>query len=55
VTYTVANENSFLIDRVADATEVTIQDGGDGFSIIIETASDATTETWAVDVFGYLI
>lgn len=31
------------------------QDAGDVFSIDIATASDATTETWAVDVFGYLI
>ena len=31
------------------------QDAGDSFRVIIETASDADTETWAVDLFGYLV
>lgn len=55
VTYTVANQDYFLIDRPADATEVTVQAAGDSFRISIETGSDATTETWAVDLFGYLV
>jgi hypothetical protein len=55
VTYTVANQDFFQIDRPADATEVTVQAAGDEFKISVETGSDATTETWAVDVFGYLI
>ena len=55
VTYTVANQDFFQIDRPADATEVVTQAAADVFSISIETGSDATTETWAVDVFGYLL
>jgi len=55
VTYTVANADYFQIDRPADATEVAVQAAGDSFRISIETGSDATTETWAVDVFGYLV
>ena len=54
VTYTVA-ALGFQVDRVADATEVVTQAAGDVFSISIETGSDATTETWAVDLFGYLV
>ena len=54
VTYTVA-ALGFQVDRIADATEVVTQAAGDVFSISIETGSDATTETWAVDLFGYLI
>lgn len=55
VTYTVANNDYFQIDRPADATEVTVQAASDSFRISIETGSDATAETWAVDVFGYLV
>jgi len=55
VTYTVANGDYFQVDRIADATEVTVQAAGDSFRIAIETASDATTEVWAVDLFGYLV
>lgn len=55
VTYTVANQDFFQIDRPADATEVTVQAAGDSFRISIETGSDATTETWAVDLLGYLL
>jgi hypothetical protein len=54
VTYTVAAVDTFQIDRVADATEVVTQAAADSFRISIETGSDATTETWAVDLFGYL-
>lgn len=55
VTYTVANQDFFQTDRPADGTEVAIQAAGDSFRISIETGSDATTETWAVDVIGYLV
>lgn len=55
VTCTVANQDFFLIDRPADATEVAVQAAGDSFRISIETGSDATTETWAIDLFGYLV
>jgi len=55
VTYTVANADFFQTDGPADSTEVTVQAAGDSFRISIETGSDATTETWAVDVFGYLV
>lgn len=55
VTYTVANQDYFQCDRIADATEVPVQAAGDVFTLSIETGSDATTETWAVDVFGYLV
>lgn len=55
VTYTVAAQDTFQIDRPDDATELAIQSSDDSFRIIIETASDATTEGWAVDLFGYLV
>ena len=54
VTYTVAAVNTFIRDGVEDSALVT-QAAGDVFSLSIETGSDATTETWAVDVFGYLL
>ncbi len=53
-TYTVAALNTF-IRSVIPATAVAIQVSGSVFKISIETGSDATTETWAVDVFGYLL
>jgi len=54
VTYTVAAADVFIRDSTEDTAVVT-QAAADVFSIIIETASDATTETWAVDVFGHLL
>ena len=54
ITYTVAAVNVFIRDSVEDSAVVT-QAAGDVFSISIETGSNATTETWAVDVFGYLV
>ena len=54
VTYTVAAADVFIRDSVEDTAVVT-QAAGDVFSISIETGSDATTETWAVDVFGHLL
>jgi len=53
ITYTVAAANVFIRDSVEDTAVVT-QAAADIFKISIETGSDATTETWAVDVFGYL-
>lgn len=53
-TFTItAVDNSIFTTAVN--TEITIQAAGDEFKISIETGSDATTETWAVDVFGYLL
>ena len=51
----VAAADYFQVDRVSDATAVAVQAAGDSFRIAIETASDATTEVWAVDLFGYLV
>ncbi len=55
VTYTVAAVNKFIKDYAAPATVFPEYVAADIFKISIETGSDATTETWAVDVFGYLI
>ena len=54
ITYTVAAADVFIRDSVEDSAVVT-QAAADIFKISIETASNATTETWAVDVFGYLV
>lgn len=54
ITYTVAAANVFIRDSVED-TAVVNQAAGDIFSISIETGSNATTETWAVDLYGYLV
>ncbi len=54
ITYTVAAVDVLIRDSVEDTAVVT-QAALDVFSISIETGSDATTETWAVDVFGYLV
>lgn len=54
ITYTVAANGVFIRDSVEDSA-VVVQAAGDVFSISIETGSNATTETWAIDLFGYLI
>lgn len=54
ITYTIAAVDVWIRDGVDNSALVT-QAAGDVFSISIETGSDATTETWAVDVFGYLV
>ena len=54
ITYTIAAADVFIRDSVEDSAVVT-QAAADVFSISIETGSNATTETWAVDVFGYLL
>lgn len=55
VTYTVSASGTYLIDKPDDATQLSVQDTGDSFRIKINTGSNATTETWEVDLFGYLI
>lgn len=54
VTYTVAAVDTFIRDSVDDSA-LAVQAAADVFKLSIETGSNATTETWAVDVFGYLI
>lgn len=54
VTYTIAAADVAIADSVLDAA-VPVYAAGALFKLAIETGSDATTETWAVDVFGYLI
>ena len=54
VTFTVSAADVSLFSTAVN-TEIAIQSAGDEFKISIETGSDATTETWAVDVFGYLL
>jgi hypothetical protein len=54
ITYTIAANGVFIRDSVED-TAVVVQAAGDVFSISIEVGSDATTETWAIDLFGYLV
>lgn len=54
VTYTVAAADVFIRDSVDDSA-LAVQATGDEFKISIETGSDAATEVWAVDVFGYLV
>ena len=53
-TYTVAAADTFQRDAPATAELVT-QAAGDVFKISIETASNATVEVWAVDLYGYLV
>ena len=54
VTYTVAAADVWIRDSVDNSALVT-QAAGDVFSISIETGSDATLETWAVETWGYLV
>ena len=54
VTYTVAAASVAIADNVLD-TAVPVYAAGASFRIAIETGSNATTETWAVDVLGYLV
>lgn len=43
------------IKKGVDAQEVAILNSSTPLTLNITTASNATTETWAVDVFGYLV
>lgn len=54
VTYTIAAADVFIRDGLDNSAVVT-QAAGDVFSMSIETGSNATLETWAVDVFGHLV
>ncbi len=54
VVHTVAAVGVYLVNYAAVTAQI-IQAAGDAFKLSIETGSDATTETWAVDVFGYLV
>jgi hypothetical protein len=54
VTYTVSAVSKVIQDELLDA-EVPLYVAATSFRISIETGSNATTETWAVDLFGYLI
>jgi hypothetical protein len=54
VTYTVTAVSKVIQDSTLDA-EVPLYAAASSFRISIETGSDATTETWAIDLMGYLI
>jgi len=54
VTYTIAAVNTAITDNVLD-TAVPLYAAGSVIKLAIETGSDATAETWAVDLFGYLV
>ena len=54
-TYTVSAVTKALHEDPAEATELPIYTAGTQFFINITTGSNATTETWACDVFGYLV
>ena len=54
-TYTISAVNKFLTDKPSSATELNIQSSGTSFNVIIETGSNATTEKWSVDLFGYMV
>ncbi len=54
VTYTVAADDRAIRDTVLDSA-YPVYAAGSSFRISIETGSNATTEVWAVDVFGYLV
>ncbi len=54
ITYTVAAADVWIRDGVDNSALVT-QAAADVFSMSIETGSNASVETWAIDVFGYLV
>jgi hypothetical protein len=54
ITYTIAAASVAITDNVLDTAKA-IYAAGASFRLAIETGSNATTETWAVDVFGYLV
>ncbi len=53
-TYTVAAVSTKIKDTVLDSA-TPIYAAASILKISVETGSDATTETWAVDVWGYLV
>ena len=54
ITYTIAAASVSITDSLLD-TAVPIYAAATSFRVSVETGSNATTETWAVDVFGYLV
>lgn len=54
ITYTIAASSVAITDNVLDTAKA-IYAAATSFRVAIETGSNATTETWAVDVFGYLV
>jgi hypothetical protein len=54
VTYTIAAASVKIRDGIDD-TVVPIYAAAALFKLSIETGSNATTETWAIDLFGYLV
>lgn len=54
VTYTISAVSKAILDGVLDA-EIPVYAAGTSFRLSIETGSDATTEQWACDIFGYLV
>ena len=54
VTYTISAINMCIHDALFDAEYLSVATGGT-FRISIETGSDATTETWSVSLFGFLV
>jgi len=53
-TYTVAANSVAIRDSVED-TAFPIYAAAASFRLSVETGSNATTETWAVSLFGYLV
>jgi hypothetical protein len=53
-TYTTTAVSKAIHDEILDA-EIPVYAAGASFRVSIETGSNATTETWAVDLFGYLL
>lgn len=54
ITFTIDTDDTFIRYGV-DNQQLPVYAAGSVFRISIETASDATVEIWAVDVFGYLV
>jgi len=53
-TITVTVAGTVRVVRPVNATEFTIQGNDTDIKLNITTGSDATTETWAADLFGYV-
>lgn len=54
ITYTIAAASVAIVDSVLDAA-IPVYAAGTAFKLAIETGSNASVETWAADVFGYLV
>ena len=53
VTYTVAAADKAIVDSLLDAA-IPVYAAGTNFKFIVEVASNATLEKYAIDLFGYL-